>query len=226
MHSKFLFVGIILAQISAGGGASTSKSSSSLTSGTTPISGGATTQVCFNDAGTLSCGSTKLTFSSVNGRVTNTALSLTQGDIGQFSTGQLNSAATFIDILVDDITLSCTGTTCNLVVATLPANTVVKNAYVRVITPAAATGLATMTIACGRTAASFVDYIVASDGMAAADTVYGDASGERGTNLTGYDLPSVTTTTNITCQLVSSGANLQNLSAGEFYVFFETSRIQ
>lgn len=226
MHSKFLFAGIILAQISAGGGASTSKSSSSLTSGTTPISGGATTQVCFNDAGTLSCGSTKLLFNKTTGNVTNTALSLTQGGIGQFATGRVSFASTFVDITVNDITLSCIGTTCNLVIATLPAKSVVKNAYVRVITPATATGLATMTIACGRTAASFIDYIVASDGMAAADTVYGDASGERGTNLTGYDLPSVTTTTNITCHLVSSGANLQNFSAGEFYIYLETTVLQ
>lgn len=93
---------------------------------------------------------------------------------------------------------------------TLPAKTIVRNAYV-VITGAAA-GPATVTVAVGRVSATYIDYIVASDAKAAANTVYGDASGERGTNLTSYDLPSYTGTTVINAHFVSSGANLSTVT--------------
>lgn len=54
-------------QGSGGGGGS-----SSITSGTTPISGGATTQVCFNDAGTLSCGDAGITLQKTDNTLTTT----------------------------------------------------------------------------------------------------------------------------------------------------------
>lgn len=94
---------------------------------------------------------------------------------------------------------------------TLPAKYIVRNAYI-VITGAAA-GPATVTVSLGRTSASYIDYIVASDAKAAANTVYGDASAERGTNLTGYDLPSYTATTLINAHFVSTGANLSTVTA-------------
>lgn len=93
---------------------------------------------------------------------------------------------------------------------TLPAKHVVENAYV-IITGQGA-GTTTLTVSCGRTSASYIDYIVASDAKAAANTVYGDASAERGTNLTGYDLPSYTGTTSIVCNFVSTGANLDQVT--------------
>lgn len=49
---------------SGGGGATT------IVSGTTPITGGATTQVCFNSAGTLACGDSDFTFATDRATVT------------------------------------------------------------------------------------------------------------------------------------------------------------
>lgn len=111
-------------------------------------------------------------------------------------------------------------TTGNITVATLPAKTVVKNAYV-VITGAAA-GPATVTVSLGRTGADYIDYVVASDAKAAANTVYGDASGERGTNLTNYDMPSFTGTTDVVAQFISSGANLDTVTGSTGTIYLET----
>lgn len=113
------------------------------------------------------------------------------------------------------------GTAGDVLMATLPAKTVVKNAYV-IITEAGA-GPATLTIACGRTGATYIDYIVASDAKAAANTVYGDTSGERGTNLTGYDLPSYTGTTAVNCHFVAGDTT--DLTTGQERLVLETSLI-
>ena len=102
------------------------------------------------------------------------------------------------------------GTAGDIAWGTLPAKTVVTNAYV-VITGAAA-GPATVTVAVGRTAAAYIDYIIASDAKSAANTVYGDASGERGTNLTGYDLPSYTGTTVINAHFISTVGDLSTVT--------------
>lgn len=104
---------------------------------------------------------------------------------------------------------------------TLPANFIVRNAYIKIT--GAAAGPATVTVSLGRTSASYIDYIVASDAKAAANTVYGDASAERGTNLTGYDLPSPTGTTAVNAHFISTGANLSTVtgSTGTVCVFTE-----
>ncbi len=112
------------------------------------------------------------------------------------------------------------GLTGDVTVCTLPAKTVVLNAYV-VITGTAA-GVATLTVAVGRTAAGYIDYIVASDAKVAANTVYGDASGERGTNLTGYDLPSYTGTTAVKAHFVSTVQNLDQTTGSTGTVILET----
>lgn len=111
----------------------------------------------------------------------------------------------------------------DITVATLPAKTVVRNAYV-VITGTAA-GTTTLTVAFGRTGAGYIDYIVASDAKVAANTVYGDASGERGTNLTGYDLPSYTGTTAVKVHFISTGANLDQVTGSTGRVILETSLV-
>src|SRR6185369_2342466 len=101
------------------------------------------------------------------------------------------------------ITALGASTTGDITVCTLPANVVVKNMYVVIDTPDSSANA--LSIAVGRVSASFIDYIVASDAKAAANTVYGDASAERGTNLTGFDLPSPTGTTAVNCHFVSTG---------------------
>lgn len=107
----------------------------------------------------------------------------------------------------------------DILVGTLPAKFVVTNAYI-VIDTAAGT-VTTLTVSCGRTGASYIDYIVASDAKAAANTVYGDTSAERGTNLTGYDLPSYTGTTAVNAHFISTGGNLNTVTTSTGTVFIE-----
>lgn len=108
-------------------------------------------------------------------------------------------------------------------VATLPAKEVVENAYVVIITPDSSANA--LTVACGRTSAAYIDYVVASDAKAAANTVYGDASGERGTNLTGYDLPSYTATTDVFCHFIKTTTNLNTVTASTGRVILETTLV-
>jgi hypothetical protein len=113
-------------------------------------------------------------------------------------------------------------TTGDITVCTLPAKTVVLNAYVVIDT--ADTSANALTVALGRVSATYIDYVVASDAKAAANTVYGDASGERGTNLTGYDLPSITGTTAVKAHFVKTTTNLSTVTAstGHIYLVTET----
>ena len=108
----------------------------------------------------------------------------------------------------------------DILVGTLPAKTVVTNAYMVVDT--AETALTSLTGAVGRTGATYIDYIVASSLKAAANTIYGDSSGERGTNLTGYDAPSYTATTGVYLHLISGVENLSTALACTGTVFIET----
>jgi hypothetical protein len=105
-------------------------------------------------------------------------------------------------------------------VATLPAKTAVTNTYM-VITGQAA-GVTTLTAAVGRVAAAYIDYIVASDAKAAVNTVYGDASAERGTNLVGYDLPSYTAATVIKIHFISTVQNLDQTTGSSGRVILKT----
>lgn len=84
--------------------------------------------------------------------------------------------------------------------------------------------LATLTIAVGRTAATYLDYIKVSSIMAAANTVYGAASGDRGTNLMGYDLPNIGATVAVKAHFIATGTNLANVtgSSGTIYIEWET----
>ena len=117
------------------------------------------------------------------------------------------------------------GTAGDITVATLPAKTQVRNAYV-VITGQAA-GPTTVTVSCGDAIGGtpFINYIVASDAKAAANTVYGDAVAERGTSLDVefYYLPSYTATTLVTCHFISTGANLSTVTGSTGRVILETS---
>ena len=90
----------------------------------------------------------------------------------------------------------------DLKAATLPAKTVIRNAYL--VIDSQASGTTTLTASLGRTSATYVDYIVASDAKVSANTVYGDGTAERGTNLTGYDLASYTATTDVYVQFVAT----------------------
>lgn len=111
-------------------------------------------------------------------------------------------------------------TTGDITVCTLPAKTVVKNAYVVIDSTAA--GVTTLTVAVGRVSAGYIDYIVASDAKVAANTVYGDGSAERGTNLTGYDMGSYTATVAVKAHFISTVENLDQTTTCTGTVYLET----
>lgn len=111
-------------------------------------------------------------------------------------------------------------------VVTLPAKTLVRNAYV-VIT-GAASGTTTLTVSVGRTGATYLDYVGNGDAKAAANTVYGDTAAERGANMKvtdmqSLDLPSYTGTTTIYAHFISTGANLSAVTGSSGRVILETT---
>ncbi len=109
----------------------------------------------------------------------------------------------------------------DVTVCTLPNATVVKNVYVTITTPD--TSANALTIAVGRTGASYIDYIVASDAKAAANTVYGDVVGERGTNLTGYDLHSVSgTSAAVKAHFIKTTTTLDTVVGSTGSIYIET----
>ena len=109
----------------------------------------------------------------------------------------------------------------DIIVCTLPAKTYVLKALV-VVTGTAA-GVTTLTGGLGRTTAAFADYIVASDLKVAANTIYGNAAAELGTNLSELvgDIPSLTATTAIKLHCISTVQNLDATtgSTGDIYIW-------
>jgi hypothetical protein len=118
-------------------------------------------------------------------------------------------------------------------VCVIPAKCIVHRCMV-VITGQGA-GTTTLTVSVGRTAASYIDYVVASDAKAAANTVYGDVDAEIGTNLltTGAadttatarkdDFPSFTGTTTINAHFISTVENLSSVTGSTGTVYLEIS---
>lgn len=152
--------------------------------------------------------------------VTISALAPTAGTMTATTTAAEKSASHRYDwtnAMVAALGASATG---DITICTLPAKTRVKNAYV-VIKTAAGT-VTTLTVAVGRVSAGYIDYIVASDAKAAANTVYGAVVGDRGTNLTGYDLPSFTATTDVKAHFVATVATLDATTTSTGSVYLET----
>lgn len=114
------------------------------------------------------------------------------------------------------------GTTGNLLVATLPAKTVVAKAII-VITGQAAS-LTGLTVSLGRVATGYIDYVVAKNAKAAANTIYGQAIADVGTGLSAIlgDLPSLSATTDVNLQFVSSVEDLSNVTGSSGDVILET----
>ncbi len=120
-------------------------------------------------------------------------------------------------------------TTGDITVCTLPAKTVVKRCVVVIKTSAAT--VATLTVAVGRTGASYIDYVVVSDAAAAANTVYGATKATVGTNLYDgvtltTDMPSYTGTTAIKAHYISTGGNLSTCTASTGTVYLTTELLQ
>lgn len=106
-------------------------------------------------------------------------------------------------------------------VCTLPAKTMVHRVLMRITSPGAV--VATLTVAIGRTSAAYIDYIVASDAKAVANTIYGHAAAALGTNLTGYDVPSMTATTDVYAHFISTVSNLSACTGSTGDVYIQTS---
>jgi hypothetical protein len=95
--------------------------------------------------------------------------------------------------------------TTSLKMVTLPLKTEVVDAMF--VVNIAETHLTNMTVSCGRTGAAYIDYIVA--GSAQTQQILGNAAGERGANLTGYDVPAYAwgdAVTDVYCQFVTTDA--------------------
>lgn len=109
------------------------------------------------------------------------------------------------------------GTTGNLKVATLPAKTLIRNTILRVETPYS--DPTTLTASVGTVATDYIDLVVASN--AKVQGTYGDASAERGTNATGYYIPSLSGTTDVYVQFVISGGVLSDIDSFAGYVILD-----
>jgi hypothetical protein len=110
----------------------------------------------------------------------------------------------------------------NLLVTTLPAKTLVQSA--RIVITGQGAGPTTLTCGLGITASLYVDYIVAKDAKAAANTIYGNVFADLGTNLSALvgSLPSLSTTTAVNLQFVSTVANLSTVTGSTGTVYLET----
>jgi hypothetical protein len=128
------------------------------------------------------------------------------------------SKFTWTNAMVVALGASLTG---DITVCTLPAKTMVRRVIVS--TDTAAAGVATLTVAVGRTAAAYIDYIVASDAKVAA--IYGDATAEAGTNLIGFDIPSWSGTTDVKAHFISTVQNLSAVTNSTGSIYIETVQL-
>jgi hypothetical protein len=145
---------------------------------------------------------------------------LTSGGVAGVSLGTpgFKTATTKISVTMAAINTARSGTTCNVKVCTLPAKTQLIDAILVVTQQAAHASTATISV--GRAATGYIDYLTAQNFKVAANTIYGDASAERGTNLVGYDLPSYTATTDVYAQVLVGAAS--DLTAGTFDLILTT----
>jgi len=147
-----------------------------------------------------------------------TAGTMTETAVG-FPVSVINKYS-WTNAMVTALGASLTG---DITVCTLPARTVVKRCWV--VIASAAAGVTTLTVAVGRVAAGYIDWVVASDAKAAANSVYGDAIGEIGTGLASLpqgDMPSFTATTAVKAHFISTVANLDQVTNSTGVVYLET----
>lgn len=108
-------------------------------------------------------------------------------------------------------------------VCTLPAKAAVKRALVVIGT--AATQAATLTVSVGTAATAYINYVVASNAKAAANTIYGDAAAEQGTSLAAdvLHIPSWTSTTVVNAQFIIGSGTLADVTAstGAVYLYVD-----
>lgn len=156
--------------------------------------------------------------------VSSSGLSLTTGTMTLLGGGYLTNATSkyaWTNAMVAALGAVTTG---NIKVCTLPARVVVKNVHI-VINTAGGT-VTTLTVSLGVTGAAYADMLVAKDAKAAANTVYGNVTADRGAvNLSGYYMPSFTGTTDVYAQFVSTGGNLSTTTTSTGTVYLETATL-
>jgi hypothetical protein len=104
-------------------------------------------------------------------------------------------------------------------VCTIPPRTLVKNCLVFINT--AETSANALTVAVGRVAAGYIDYIAASDAKAAAGTIYGKLAAERGTANVGGEVPSLASNTDVFAHFIKTTTNLNTCTLSSGSVFLE-----
>jgi hypothetical protein len=114
--------------------------------------------------------------------------------------------------------------TCDILAVTLPAKVELDD--MKMVVETAATNTTDLVMSCGRAGAAYDDYITDSNLQAAANTIYGNAAGERGTNLTGYDTVSWTATTPVYCHLetTDAGKNLSDVLTSTGSLYFDITK--
>lgn len=136
---------------------------------------------------------------------------LTAGDLTVTNDGSNGKpfVATWDATLVNTLGAVNAGTK---IVATLPANSYIRNMYATVTANAGPGGIG-LTVSVGRTGAGYIDYIVESAASGIVAPIrYGDASAERGTNLTGYDSPAIAATTDVIIRFAATGDTLDSVT--------------
>lgn len=112
------------------------------------------------------------------------------------------------------------GTSYNLPVGTLPANSFVKRAYI-VLGTQATFAAGTLTMSLGVTGTAYTDWLAAGSLKGSAGAVYGDAAAEQGTDLGALFYA---TSKSIYAQVLAGAGDLANVttSTGTIYVVYET----
>lgn len=155
--------------------------------------------------------------------IVNSAAGLTAGTLTVGANGYVNDTISKFS-WTNAMVAALSGTTGNLLVCTLPAKTIVKQAWI-ILTAQAGT-LTGLTVSLGKTATAYIDYLIASSAKAAVNTIYGDAIGEVGAGLSAIlgSIGSLTTTTDVNLQFISAIENLSTVTtcAGDVYLLTTT----
>lgn len=203
----------------------------------TALSAGITNAITAGSAGitnAITAGSASITNDMAAGTatITNAASSsthtltgsvVTNGTMTRSVSAQISSVVhkfSWTNAMIVALGAALTG---DITICTLPSKTVVKRVWV--VLSGQAAGPATLTVAIGRAGAAYIDYIIALTLKAAANTIYGAVVGDLGTNLTGYDLPSVTGTTAVKAHFIATVANLDGTTGSSGDIYIETIQL-
>lgn len=143
------------------------------------------------------------------------------------ATGELTRVT--YKVTVTFAALAATGLTADKVIATLPAKTRLVSIITDTTTPYTGGGVTAATLIVGKTTGGN-EYIVSHDVLSAA-IVKGLADADLGTSINranavqGGDLPSWTTTTNISVRLTTVTANTDQLTAGSTTYYLVTEKM-